>query len=185
MPNASKIGAGRVYIFTRLTSAGWKRCTNRSDALVHFFVVDPDGLEHVAQLVAQDALHDVEIVMEQHRRRLLLGLLPDVQPQVVEERHVAGDLFFGAAFARRAHNEAARDPGAVRLQNPLQAQALFVARDLARDADVLERRHVDHEAARQGDVRRDARALLAERLLRDLDDDFLAFLQQVADRRQR
>ena len=30
MLNASKIGAGRVYILTRLTSAGWKRCTNRS-----------------------------------------------------------------------------------------------------------------------------------------------------------
>ena len=45
--------------------------------------------------------------------------------------------------------------------------------------DVIDGRHVDHIAAGQGDVRGDARALLAERLLGDLDDDFLAFLEQV------
>ena len=77
------------------------------------------------------------------------------------------------------------DAGAVDLQDALQAQALFVAGDLARDAHVLERRHVDHVAAGQRDVRSDARALLAERLLGDLDDDLLAFLQQVGDGRQR
>ena len=40
------------------------------------------------------------------------------------------------------------DPGAMALQNALQAQALFVAGDLARNAHVFERRHVDHVAAR-------------------------------------
>ena len=73
-------------------------------------------------------------------------------------------------------------PGAVLLQDALQPQPFFVAGDLARHADVLERRHVDHVAAGQGDVRGDARALLAERLLGDLNDDLLAFAQQVADR---
>ena len=29
MLKASKIGAERVYSFTCVTSAGWKRCTNR------------------------------------------------------------------------------------------------------------------------------------------------------------
>ena len=75
------------------------------------------------------------------------------------------------------------DPGTLALQNALQPQALFVAGDLARDADVFERRHVDHEAAGQGDVRSDARALLAQRLLGDLNDDLLAFFQQVGDGR--
>ena len=77
------------------------------------------------------------------------------------------------------------DPGVLALQNALQAQALFVAGDLARDAHVFERRHVDHVAARQRDVRRDARAFLAQRLLGDLNDDFLAFFQQVGDGRLR
>ena len=72
-------------------------------------------------------------------------------------------------------------PGRRALQNALQPQALFVAGDLARHAHVLERGHVDHVASRQGDVRSDARALLAQRLLGDLNDDLLAFLQQVGD----
>ena len=46
---------------------------------------------------------------------------------------------------------------------------------------MLERRHVDHVAARQRNVRSDARALLSERLLGDLNDDLLAFLQQLGD----
>src|SRR5438128_4621643 len=37
----------------------------------------------------------------------------------------------------------------------------------------MDRGHVDQEAARQGDVAGDTRALLAERLLGDLDDDIL------------
>ena len=73
-------------------------------------------------------------------------------------------------------------PGRCALQDSLQALALFVARDLARHAHVLQRRHVDHVAARQRDVRSDARAFLAQRLLGDLDDDLLAFFQQIADR---
>ena len=42
-------------------------------------------------------------------------------------------------------------------------------------------RHEDHVAARQRDVGGDARTLLPERLLGDLDDDFLACLEQVGD----
>ena len=56
-------------------------------------------------------------------------------------------------------------------------------RDFARHAHVFERRHVDHVASRQRDVRGDARALLAQRLLGDLNDDLLAFLQQIGDGR--
>ena len=52
-------------------------------------------------------------------------------------------------------------------------------RDLARNAHVLQRRHVDHVAAGQRDVRGDARALLSQRLLGDLNDNLLAFLQQI------
>ena len=66
-------------------------------------------------------------------------------------------------------------------QNALQPLALFVGRDLARDADVVDRRHVDQEASRQRDVAGDARALLADGLLGNLDQNLLAFLQQVAD----
>ena len=46
-------------------------------------------------------------------------------------------------------------------------------------------RHVNYEASRQGDVRGDARALLSQRLFGDLDDDFLAFFEEIGNRRQR
>ena len=57
----------------------------------------------------------------------------------------ARDLFFGLAFARGAHDVAAGDAGAVRLQDASSALPLFIARDLARHADVLDRRHVDDD----------------------------------------
>jgi hypothetical protein len=46
---------------------------------------------------------------------------------------------------------------------------------------VIERGHVDEIAAGKSHVARDARAFLAERLFGDLDDDFLALLQQVGN----
>ena len=74
-------------------------------------------------------------------------------------------------------------PGRRALQNALQPQTFLVAGDLPRHAHVFERRHVNDVAARQRDVRSDARALLAQRLLGDLDDDLLAFFEQIGDGR--
>ncbi len=66
-------------------------------------------------------------------------------------------------------------------ENPLEALALFVGGDLAADADVRNGRHEDQEASGQSDVAGDARALLGDGLLGDLDQNLLARLQQVAD----
>src|SRR6185369_10593530 len=49
-------------------------------------------------------------------------------------------------------------------------------------ADVLDGRHVDQKTSRQRDVRSDARAFLRDWLLRNLDQDFLTFAQEVCDR---
>ena len=123
--------------------------------------------------------------MQQQRGGPLFGLLPDIQPEVEEEIHVGREILFAFAFAGRAHDESARNSGVVDLQNPLQAQALFVAGDFARNAGVFQRRHVDHVSSRQRDMGSNARALLAQRLLGDLNDDLLAFLEQLGDGRQR
>ena len=48
---------------------------------------------------------------------------------------------------------------------------------------VVHRRHEHQKASRQRDVTRDARALLADRLLGNLDQHFLSFLEQFADLR--
>src|SRR5205814_6128090 len=51
----------------------------------------------------------------------------------------------------------------------------------ARDAGMVHGRHVDEKASGQRDVTGDARALLADRFLGDLNQDFLSFFQQIAD----
>src|SRR4051795_3149724 len=67
------------------------------------------------------------------------------------------------------------------LDDAAEAGAFFARFDLARDADVIDRRHEHEEAPRHGDVRREPRPLGAERLLDDLDEDFLSLFQQVFD----
>jgi hypothetical protein len=48
---------------------------------------------------------------------------------------------------------------------------------------MFDRRHVNQKPSRQSDVRSDARTFLGNRLLGDLHQDFLTFLQQVSDHR--
>ena len=62
-----------------------------------------------------------------------------------------------------------------------QARAVFRRADAARDADVIDRGHVDEEAAGQRDVARDARAFFAKRFFCNLYNDFLAGLQHFGN----
>ena len=67
----------------------------------------------------------------------------------------------------------------------LQALPLFLGRDLARHSRVIHGRHVNQETSGQGDVAGDARALLADRFLGNLNQNLLAFFQQIADQGNR
>src|SRR5215469_1786560 len=78
-------------------------------AFVHLFVVNPDGFELFGELIAQGSLNDVEVVMQQHGRGALFGLLPDVEPEVEEKIHVGGEVFLALAFAGRANDVSAGD----------------------------------------------------------------------------
>ena len=64
-----------------------------------------------------------------------------------------------------------------------QSFPLLTVLDAARDADMVDPGHHDEIAAGDADIGRDPRALGADRLLGDLDEDLLAFLQQVLDLR--
>ena len=101
----------------------------------------------------------------------------------MEVGEVADDVFLRAAAGGGPDDHAARE--AVLLaelaDDAAQAAALFPRVDLARHADVVDRRHEDQEPAGHRHVRGQARALGAERLLDDLDEDVLPFLQQVFD----
>src|SRR5258708_16709568 len=61
----------------------------------------------------------------------------------------------------------------------LQALALFIGRDLPRDSGVMHGGHVNQKPARQRDVAGDARAFLGDGLFGNLDQNFLAFFQQI------
>ncbi len=150
-------------------------------ALVVDFAVHAHALEIRRQQVAQQALHEVEIAVEQRRRLQAVRLGPDLVPERGEELQVGLELFFGAALPGGAHDEAAGERALVLQDDVAQAQALLFRSDLARDANVVDGGHVDQVASRQGDVRSDARALGAERLLGDLDQDFLAFLEHFGN----
>src|SRR5690348_12370886 len=91
-----------------------------------------------------------------------------------------------AALLREIVSHRANDPAALVLGDQAahhfaQFRALLTVLDLAGDPDRRGVRHVDQEAARQGDLRGDARTLGADRLLDDLNELGLAPLQLVLD----
>src|SRR6185437_348705 len=75
-------------------------------ALVLGFGVHPDGGEVVGHLVAQDALDEIEIVVDQRRRLRGLAAALDIRPEVQQEAQIAPQLFFARAFGGGAHDEA-------------------------------------------------------------------------------
>src|SRR5690606_2655795 len=62
-----------------------------------------------------------------------------------------------------------------------EPRTLLAILDLARNADVVRLRHVDEESAGEGDVCRNPWTLGPDRLLRDLDEKRLSFLDEVLD----
>src|SRR5215471_11985163 len=156
-------------------------------ALVLEFTVHADGGEIGRELVAQDPLHQVEVAVGDGRRLDAVGAAADVGPGADQVLHVFAQFFDRASVGGRADDEA---PGRARfgaqlVERALQSLALFVSADLARNADVVDRRHVDNITARQRHVRSDAGAFLADRLFGNLDDDLLPFAQKVGDHRAR
>ena len=159
----------------RSTSATTRRCSCGSSRRIAAVVV--------CQEIAQQ-LGDQALLLKEHRRRPPpFHLLADFGPDLMEVREVADDVFLGAAASGRANDDA---PGKTvllaELAHDAAQPAAFLARiDLPRDADVVDRGHENQEPAGHGDVRCQARALGAERLLHDLDEDVLAFLEEIFD----
>src|SRR4051812_24319814 len=153
------------------------------DALVLLGVVDADRLEVLGQQIAQQPGDDA-LLLEQHRRRARrLVALAHLGPDLVERIEVAEDVFLRPAAGRGADDHAAGE--AVRLaelaDDAAQPRPLLARFDLARHANVIDGGHEHQKPPGHGDVRGQARALGAERLLDHLDDDLLAFLEQFLD----
>src|SRR5260370_1807459 len=151
------------------------------DLAVLLFIVNPNAGEIVADVIAQDALDEVEVAVEQSGSFALLAAFLDFVPGLAEKLDVGANLVVGGATCCRADDEAAGISAAGFTDETTKPRAVFGGDNFARYPGVMDRGHVDQEAARQSDVAGDARALLSERLLGDLDDDVPAGLQHFGN----
>ena len=108
-----------------------------------------------------------------------LDLAADVLPLGGEPLDVEGQLILGRTLGGGAHDDAGR-LGQHLLEDLLQARALGVG-ELARDAVHGAAGHVDEVAAGERDLAREACALVADGVLRDLDEHPVAGLERQLD----
>src|SRR6202162_2889569 len=174
----------RRFLGVQLDAAdqlGLEAADELDDLAEFFFAVDPDGGEIVADVIAQDAFNEIQIAMEERGSFALLAAFLDFVPGSAEEFDVGANFFVGGAACRGAHDEAAGIAAARFADEAAQTRAIIGAGDFARDADVIDGRHVHEKTSGQSDVTGDARALFAERLFGDLDDYILAGLEHFGN----
>ena len=173
---------GPLYRRTRGASSGWSDVDHLQRALELLLAVEADVRDVVGEDVAQQALHERELAVQEGGGALARGLRADLVPGPGEVLHVALEVLAGAAGPDRARDQAAAAALLPQLlQDRLQPSPLVVVGDLARDAHVLDGGHEHEVAPGQRDVGRDARALLPQGFLDHLDEHFLPRLEHLLD----
>src|SRR5262249_46863855 len=94
-----------------------------------------------------------------------------------EDLHAGWTIVVRCAACGRWNAETGVERPARFANQTAEPRTVFRTGDFARNADVVNRWHINEEAARQCDMASDASAFLAEGFLRDLHDDFLVGLQ--------
>src|SRR3954452_16994697 len=112
-----------------------------------------------------------------------IGTGLDLCPQALQETDVGAKILFRGIHRCGADNKSAMSVFTLALNDALQALALFFGSNLARYPGVIHGGHVDQEASGQRNVAGDSSALFADRLLGNLDQNLLPFLEQVGDQR--
>src|SRR5438876_6962800 len=142
---------------------------------------DPRGAR--AHHVAQHALRERQVLVQQLRRRRAEGALLDDAPEVAQVIDVGAQLVLRGALGARAHDVAALLVGRQQLlQAVAQRRAPALVLDFLRYADVRVVRQVDQHAPGDRDLRGEARALRADRVLQHLHQDRLALGENFLDR---
>ncbi len=150
-------------------------------ALVDLGVVDQDFADIGPQVIADRADHQVAFLVDQERRRALGGGLADGVPQVHQVIEVPLQLFDALADASGADNDRVV-LGNIELGHRLAHLGALFSLDAARDAAALGVvRHQHQVAPGQTHEAGQRRALAATFFLFDLNDQLLAFLDDVAD----
>ena len=132
------------------------------------------GADHVTQ----HALCERQVLVQQLRRLGAERPLADRRPEVAQIGDVGAQLVLARGFGERAHDEAAFLLRRQELLQPVaQLCAAVLVLDLLRDADVRIVRQVDEQPPGERDLRREARALRADRVLDHLHLHGLPFGQ--------
>lgn len=140
---------------------------------------DDDLAEVLVEDVPDHPDGHVRLAVEQGRRVAAGRLLLDLLPLLLQALHVAGELLLARALGGGAHDDA-RVVRHDLLEDLLQAGPL-VLRQLAADAGHRALGHVDQVAAGQRDLAGQTGALVADRVLGDLDQHGLAGLEHRLD----
>ena len=145
-----------------------------------FLVVDDHPVDGGIEQIPYGPLNDGQVRMNPGRRGSRFVFDQNIFPERVQEIHVSFDVLGGHGFTRRAH-DVSGSWLAVLAYKFLESFPFIFVLDSPADADLLDRGHVDHIPARQGDVARQPGAFGAKGLFTDLDDDVLAVFEQVLD----
>jgi hypothetical protein len=102
-----------------------------NDALVLHLGIDPDGGEVITHLVAQDALHQVQIVIDKCRRFRCIGTLLDLGPKTDEEANVGPKIVLAGPICRGADDKSTTHGSLFADQDALEALPLVIRGNFA------------------------------------------------------
>ena len=139
--------------------------------LVDAEVVDDHLLRPAVEEVAQGPRRHVGLEVQRRGAAARGELLPEGLPETEQVVEVSLEVGLRAADSRGAHDHAHVLGRVHAREDSLEALALLLVRDLPADARPRHRRHEDEVAPGHRDVGRERRALVADRVLGDLDDD--------------
>ena len=149
------------------------------DALVRALVVDLRRDEVAGEQVSDDAERKLGLLVDQFGRLRALRARLDRLPEPLQEDEVALDVLCRRTLGGGTHDDAAFFHIQV-LDDLLQPRALGIL-EPARDAESFAVRHVDQEAPRQRDLRRQPGSLRLHGILDRLHEQLLSAGDQVLD----
>src|SRR4029077_8462050 len=108
-----------------LDQRGLEAADEAQNALVFLLSIGPDGGKTSADLVAKNALHQVQIVVDQRGRLAVFGASLDLIPQIDQEADIVAQVLLFSACRGGADNEPALCVAALAQRNAFQAVPFF------------------------------------------------------------